>query len=159
MKGIFAEEKIDNKIDNNQYSITKNNSIIYAGDNNLKSSTSRFQNKNYADSSYPAHNSLLNSKNTKRSLRDVSTPAWVIKVASGIDQYKLDLLTVLSQYDTDKDGFITPFELRSALGKLDLKLTEEDVDMMFGYFEISHTNRINIKEFSSNFVNKVMKKK
>ena len=107
--------------------------------------------------STPTRNNTSGIKDFSR--RDKLGSSWVNKVASGIEQYKIDIFDLLNQYDIDNDGYLTPSELRLSMLKMKLKLTEGDIDNMFGYFEISNVTKINIKDFARNFMNKILKKK
>jgi hypothetical protein len=54
-------------------------------------------------------------------------------------------------------GFITPDDLRSAFNKIQVKLTPEDLDSMFRYFNISNMSKISVKDFSLNFAGSALK--
>ena len=102
---------------------------------------------------------LNNSRHGDRRKTKESVSNWVTKVASGTEQYSIDIYEVLSQYDSDNDGNLTPHEMRFALMKMKFRLTEDDIDNMFTYFDIASVSKINIKNFSKIFMNNIVKKK
>lgn len=77
---------------------------------------------------------------------------WVLKVASIIQKNHVNFYQVLNDFDLDNDGYIGPNDLRLAFVKLQINLSNSDLDNMLRYFDISHMDRISIKEFSKNFL-------
>lgn len=80
---------------------------------------------------------------------------WVWKVASLIQRNNINLYQVLSEYDLDNSGFVTPEDIRLALVKLNINLSQIDLEHMLKYFNIALMERISIKEFSKNFMSVV----
>ncbi len=103
---------------------------------NLEENEQNNQNRDrmFTERSTPTRNNTSGIKELSK--REKLGSSWVNKVASGIEQFKIDLFDLLSQYDNDNDGYLTPYELRLSMLKMKLKLTEGDIDNMFGYFEV-----------------------
>jgi Ca2+-binding EF-hand superfamily protein len=78
---------------------------------------------------------------------------WIFKVASIIDRNNINFYQLLSEYDTDGDGFITPDDIRLAFVKLQANLDTNDIENLLNYFNVSHMDRISTREFAKNFMN------
>lgn len=174
MKDITSEKKekqLDKEKSNTEYN--NSNRVIEEDITNKKFSLyvnniqTKLKNQNNFENlskdrivteSTPTRRNNAKEGTSRKSPREKISSAWVTKVASGTETFKIDIYDVLTQYDYDNDGCLSPFELRTALIKMKLKLTEEDIENMFAYFEISNVNLIKIKEFSKNFMNKILKK-
>ncbi len=76
---------------------------------------------------------------------------WVHKIASLVEKNHVNFYRVLSDYDMDNDGYIAPDDLKMAFIKLQINLTNKDMENMLRYFDIANIDRISIKEFSKNF--------
>ncbi len=76
---------------------------------------------------------------------------WVFKVASIIQKNNINFYHVLSDYDLNHTGFVTPDDIKLAFIKLQINLTNSDFDAMLNYFNFKNSERISIKEFSRNF--------
>lgn len=76
---------------------------------------------------------------------------WVIKIAKRIERDNIDFYQMLSSYDTDGDGLITPRDIEMALKKIDPTLGKEDFENMMEYFRVSGMKTVDLENFSKNF--------
>lgn len=77
---------------------------------------------------------------------------WVWKVAATIQKNNVNFYQVLCDYDLDSSGYLSPDDIRNAFVKLQMNLSNKDIENMLTYFNISHMGRISIKEFAKNFM-------
>ncbi len=57
----------------------------------------------------------------------------------------------------NKSGYVSPDELRIAFSKIQVKLTPDDFESMFRYFNISNMSKISVKDFAQNFAGSALK--
>ncbi|OMJ92805.1 hypothetical protein SteCoe_4345 [Stentor coeruleus] len=75
------------------------------------------------------------------------------KIYNFLDNNKIDLLDVLSKYDTDRDRQVTMFEMENALKSIRLNLTDHEYRSVFSDIDKTRNGRIYIADF----VRRVMK--
>jgi len=54
-------------------------------------------------------------------------------------------------------GYITPDDLRIAFNKIQVKLSNEELDSMFRFFNISNLSKISVKDFAQNFAGSTLR--
>lgn len=54
-------------------------------------------------------------------------------------------------------GYITPDDLRIAFNKIQVKLSNEELDSMFRIFNISNLSKISVKDFAQNFAGSTLR--
>jgi hypothetical protein len=148
----------NNNKENNENSVqskyTNQNSFIPEG------KYSNFENGNIScNINNNKHYNSINSVRTKENNREIkkdlegSVVDWIKKVGSLIQEKKINLYSVLSVSDIDNDEMITCNDLKVAFIRLNLSLSIFDIDLMIKYFGMSEEEKINIKNFTMNFMN------
>ncbi|OMJ80203.1 hypothetical protein SteCoe_19609 [Stentor coeruleus] len=84
---------------------------------------------------------------------DDSSNSIFSKIYNFIDTNKIDLLDVLTKYDTDRDRQVTMFEMENALKSVRLSLTDHEYKSVFSDIDKTRSGRIYIADF----VRRVMK--
>ena len=59
---------------------------------------------------------------------------------------------MLTAEDKNEDGYLNTDDLRISFTKLKLNLNTNDIETMINYFGYQNNDRINIEEFSKNFM-------
>ena len=95
----------------------------------------------------------------KRYYKQTITNDWVYKLAGAIEKFKINLYQVLSDVDSDYDGFITFDELLQAFYKMGIFLTEGDKTGLLKYLKLSEykDGNIDILKFTKNFMREIGK--
>ena len=98
-------------------------------------------------------------KENKRYYKQTITNDWVYKLAGSIEKFKINLYQVLSDVDSDYDGFITFEELIEAFYKMGIYLTEGDKTGLLKYLKLSEykDGSIDILKFTKNFMREIGK--
>ena len=113
--------------------------------------------------SNPFDNNMLSSSkpDNKRKVREKFlsesfSNEWVFKIASVVENEKINLFQVLTSFDLDGDGFVDLNELINALKQIGIFLSENEIDGMQKYTMLSNngSDKIEIKQFASNFMRK-----
>jgi Ca2+-binding EF-hand superfamily protein len=113
--------------------------------------------------SNPFDNNMLSSSkpDNKRKIREKFlsesfSNEWVFKIASVVENEKINLFQVLTSFDLDGDGFVDLNELINALKQIGIFLSENEIDGMQKYTMLSNngSDKIEIKQFASNFMRK-----
>lgn len=63
----------------------------------------------------------------------------------------MNLEDAFTIFDQDRDGHITPAELRDGLSAIGVFPTSEEVDLFFHRYDDDSNNRVSIKEFAQAF--------
>lgn len=94
--------------------------------------------------------------NKKKWLNSDTKNDWVIKIASIIEKENINLYQVLSDLDSDRDGFITTSDLLVALVRVNIELDSEQKDALLRYLSMNnnYSGLVDIKDFSKNFMSK-----
>lgn len=59
---------------------------------------------------------------------------------------------MLTAEDKNEDGYLNTDDLRISFTKLKLNLNTNDIETMINYFGYQNNDRINIEEFTKNFM-------
>jgi Ca2+-binding EF-hand superfamily protein len=59
----------------------------------------------------------------------------------------ISLVTFFKKFDTSGDGRLNKDELTSAFAALNFKVTEQDMNSVFEFFDLDGSGQINYKEF------------
>jgi Ca2+-binding EF-hand superfamily protein len=73
-------------------------------------------------------------------------------VAILIEKNGINLFSRLSAEDRNEGGCIGTDDLRIAFTKLKLNLNTNDIETMMNYFGFQNSKKINIEEFTKNFM-------
>lgn len=103
-------------------------------------------------SNTPKRQTSENHHSDRSKIKQNINTSWVTKIASGVQDLKQNFKNILSQYDTDNDGRLTPYELKTCLLKLNLRLNEDDIDNMLTYYNLNSQTHIEIDAFSKVFL-------
>jgi len=103
-------------------------------------------------SNTPKRQNSDNQKSDRSKIKQNINTSWVTKIASGVQDLKQNFKNILSQYDTDNDNRLTPYELKTCLLKLNLRLNEDDIDNMLTYYNLNSQTHIDIDGFSKVFL-------
>jgi Ca2+-binding EF-hand superfamily protein len=82
----------------------------------------------------------------------LSTSNWVFKIANYVKKTNIDFSKELSVYDYTGSGYITFEDLQAILTKLNIGLTNGELNSLLNYFDSQGNERISIREFTRNFV-------
>lgn len=78
---------------------------------------------------------------------DDSANSIFSKIYNFLDSNKIDLLDILSKYDTDRDRQVTMFEMENALKSIRLSLTDHEYRSVFSDIDKTRSGRIYIADF------------
>lgn len=73
-------------------------------------------------------------------------------MATIIEKNEINLFSKLSCEDRNEDGFLRTDDLRISFIKLKLNLNTNDIESMMSYFGFHNDEKINIHEFTKNFM-------
>jgi len=76
---------------------------------------------------------------------------WVLKIASVLDDKKINIHKVLKEYDFHKDGYISVNDLHQALRKLQIYMNSSEIENMNRHMMISDNSYLSIQDFSKYF--------
>jgi Ca2+-binding EF-hand superfamily protein len=76
---------------------------------------------------------------------------WVLKIASVLDNRKINIYKVLKEYDFHKDGYISVNDLHQALRKLQINMNSSEIENMNKHLMIYENSYLSIQEFSKYF--------
>jgi Ca2+-binding EF-hand superfamily protein len=89
-----------------------------------------------------------------------STIRWendiVEKLRALMASSKRTLPEIFSEFDSDRNGFVTVVEFRNAIRKLGLGLSSKDIDALLAKIDKNGDGRIDYREFANKFKSNVL---